>query len=128
MQSTIKYLSIHLINGVEKILKNEFYSDCIRLTVHVKNDRNDIPAIYTLGKIGGNKLSQHVCMSVVDGVILFSTVLELYKNDKIKKYFLPTDWKGLFHWLNSENQPLLYSNDNISHAFSNILSIPLIKM
>lgn len=127
-QSTIKYLSIHLTNGVEKILKDESYSDCIRLTVHVKHDRSDIPAIYTLGKTGGNKLSQHVCMSVIDGVINFSTVLELYKNKGIKKYFPPIDGKELFNWLNSENQPLLYSNENINHVFSNILSIPLIKM
>ncbi|MDC9583228.1 hypothetical protein PSI15_17045 [Xenorhabdus sp. PR6a] len=128
IQSTIKYLSIHLIGDVESILQNEFYSNCIRLTVHMKHDRHDIPAIYTLGKIGGNKLSQHVCMSVIDGVINFSTVLELYKNEKIKKYFPPIDGGELFHWLNTENQPLLYSNDNVSHTFSNILSIPLIKI
>ncbi|MEQ1965064.1 hypothetical protein ABLB69_18295 [Xenorhabdus khoisanae] len=122
-QSVIKYLSIHLIDRIEN---NGLYDDYIRLTVHIKSDRNDIPAVYNLGRLGGNKPSQHVCFSIINGVVNFTTILEMHKNKNIKKYFPPEVEGMLFHWLHFEKQPLLYSdNENL---LADILSTSLIKI
>ncbi|WP_300703391.1 hypothetical protein [uncultured Campylobacter sp.] len=56
--STKKYIATHQIN------KDIVSSDYLRLTVHNKPDKSDIPAIYLLGTNGGNQLSQHCTMFI----------------------------------------------------------------
>ncbi len=81
-------------------------SNAIRLTVHEKQDRADIPAIYLLNIDSKNKLSQHVCSSFFDNKLRFMTKFEiLCSNKSFKRIYVNS--KSLY-WLNLGCQPLLY--------------------
>ncbi|NYA45440.1 hypothetical protein HZI31_19300 [Serratia fonticola] len=109
-QSARKYIAIHLMDAdIDNTSKSETHSDAIRLTVHDKKDRRDIPAIYTLGRVAGNKLSQHVCAVISDGTISFRTKFEILQLAGVKKVYLSQE--SAFDWLRFRGQPFFYSND-----------------
>jgi len=113
-ESTKKYLAIHLMDAdIDETIQSKSHERAIRLTVHEKKDRKDIPAILTLGRRGGNKLSQHVCGFVSqDGVsfdAVFNISVKLKGSDKKIKRVMPPE-EGIFNWLTGGEQPFFYSN------------------
>ncbi|KGQ68154.1 hypothetical protein [Gallibacterium anatis] len=104
--STKIYLSIHLMNKIEKVMSRTNLSDAIRLTVHTKKDRNDIPSIYLLGRDGGNRLSQHTCAVFYDKKLHFLTKLEmLLLNKEFKEVYVHD---SLFKEGFKSDQPFIY--------------------
>jgi len=84
----------------------------VRLTVHQKRDRPDIPAIFTLGPTGGDALSQHIVVRLDStGQPHFEPLAETWTRkaqpvaiQASRKY----GSKGLFDWLSESEQPLCY--------------------
>ncbi|NHB92202.1 hypothetical protein [Photorhabdus cinerea] len=109
-ESARKYIAIHTLNpDSEKILETKELNNAIRLTVHVKRDRPDIPAIFTLGEQGGNKLSQHVIACVNnESKVHFMTHVEAMSlvNRPLAMKAASSDVP--FSWLSNAQQPLLY--------------------
>lgn len=113
-ESTKKYLAIHLMDtDIDTTEQSKLHSGAIRLTVHEKKDRRDIPAILTLGIKGGNNLSQHVVTFLSPEGILFETMFGILGKEnnfdkKIRRVMAPEH--GFLSWLNHGEQPLFYSN------------------
>ncbi|TCJ93950.1 hypothetical protein EV694_2184 [Volucribacter psittacicida] len=116
ISSSKKYIAIHLLNLKDSIISHDRIDiEKVRLTVHEKKDRNDIPAIFTLGINAGNKLSQHVCSFVDTQEIKFTTLFELiqskYQNNvNIKRVIPPRN--SCLYWLYEQKQPLFYTSLN----------------
>lgn len=115
--STRKYIAIHLMNNSTP---NGIYpSDTLRLTVHKKEDRQNIPAIYLLGLENRNKLSQHTCAVFNGEQFEFISKLEmLSRKNKFRK--IHVDHKD-FYWLSNKKQPLFYVIEN-KNNFIDIIS------
>lgn len=109
-ECTRKYIALQYADSnVDAGKPNEY---AIRLTVHEKRDKAEIPALFTLGRGSGNLLSQHVSGRIqANGKVQFETVLEsrmhqaravLVSRDK--------DFEGdyLFSWLTNVDQPLCF--------------------
>lgn len=118
--STKKYLAIHILN------KNIFsLKDYIRLSVHSKPDRNDIPAIYTLGVNGGNKLSQHNIMVIKkNSKIDFITNYEAKLFDYTK--VINANNSCLFDWC--DNNALFFIKNTDCNIANLIKSIKFINL
>lgn len=113
-ESTRKYIALHLMDANDEVSSALVAqgASVLRLTVHEKNDRRDIPAIYTLGPRGGNQLSQHVMAVVERGSVLFESYAEL-RSRNVVAVRLSGDVAGsapplLFDWLAATPQPLCF--------------------
>lgn len=116
--STRKYIALHLMDAhdeASRILLADG-ENVVRLTVHEKNDRRDIPAIFTLGPGGGNLLSQHV-LAVIQpgGGIVFESYAELRQREVHAICLAPdshlSERYSLFDWLIPARQPLCFVED-----------------
>ncbi|WCG81526.1 hypothetical protein [Pectobacterium sp. A5351] len=127
--SARKYIALHLMDGdINNTSQSKLHSNAIRLTVHEKKDRRDIPALYTLGKNSGNKLSQHVCGFITKSGISFDTLLEIYsKGEKGKVKRIQPVTNGLFSWLTENDQPLFYTDLSKEEYISVIKGIRYIE-
>lgn len=114
-ESARKYIALHLMDAhdeASRILVKDG-ANVVRLTVHEKNDRRDIPAIFLLGADGGNLLPQHVLAVIqANGQIVFESKIELRQRD-VKAICLSSDENScalypLFEWLIPAQQPLCY--------------------
>jgi hypothetical protein len=113
-ESTRKYIALHaadaaLERGGDRAGDSE---TAIRLTVHPKRDRPDIPAIFTLGPGGGDALSQHVTARLESrGQIRFETLTEI-RMHPAHPVMVGTcrqqDGPILFDWLTDTKQPLCF--------------------
>jgi hypothetical protein len=110
--SSKKYIALQYtdsgfdVNNYVSDEKNHF----IRLTVHEKKDRADIPAIFTLGKLGGNYLSQNVTVYLdKQGETRFKSLAEILGEYQVKAVYVDKACnKSLpLSWL-SEHQPLCF--------------------
>ncbi|URM91491.1 hypothetical protein LUW75_17615 [Streptomyces sp. MRC013] len=86
----------------------------VRLTVHEKTDRPEVPALLTLGPGGGGQLSQHVTARVpAEGPVTFASLAETLVHDPgSAPVLLEPDGgaPGLFDWLSPEGQPLCFAS------------------
>lgn len=124
LESTYKYISIHETNKNIDTLHNS-----IRLSVHVKHDRNDIPAIYTLGAFSKNKLSQHHVMFLSHkNRVEFITAYQA-KQNKYCAFFIKNTGKlsnkHIFSWL--DKQPLFYGDTQSFKLMETLSNIHLLK-
>ena len=116
--STKKYIATHQIN------KEIVSSDYLRLTVHNKPDKSDIPAIYLLGTNGGNQLSQHCTMFIENNQeIRFITHYEAKLMNCVK--VINANTSSLFHWCN--NALLFYAKNNVAEIEKAIQAIKFIS-
>ncbi len=116
--STKKYLATHLSNMNVFSPENN-----IRLSVHLKPDRTDIPVIYTLGLKGGNKLSQHSMMVIgPNSKINFITNYEA----KLCNYIqVVNSHSKLFDWCGNNAMFFVENyNDDIRRFVQSIQFIP----
>ena len=114
-ESTRKYIALHLMDAHDEasriLLKDG--ANVVRLTVHEKNDRRDIPALFMLGADGGNLLPQHVLAVIKpNGPLVFESYAELRQRD-VKAICLSSGKNScarypLFEWLIPAQQPLCY--------------------
>ena len=104
--STQKYIATHMLN------KNFIDEDIFfRLSVHAKQNRKDIPAIYLLGINGKNQLSQHCSMLLKNnGKTEFITNYEA-KLINCKK-IIASNNSEVFNL--SKNNVLFYAKENIN--------------
>ncbi|MCA1408456.1 hypothetical protein I6F26_24345 [Ensifer sp. IC3342] len=114
-ESTRKYIALHLIDSSDEatsILNAAQGANVLRLTVHQKRDRRDVPAIFTLGPGGGNLLAQHVLACVLKrDAIVFESYAELQQRDAAAVYLRPVSNQTvypLFGWLAPAQQPLCF--------------------
>jgi hypothetical protein len=113
-ESTRKYIALHAADAaLERGGDRIDHSDApIRLTVHQKRDRPDIPAVFTLGPDGGDALSQHVMARLEPrGRIRFETLTEI-RMHPARPVMVGTcrqqDGPILFGWLTDTEQPLCF--------------------
>lgn len=130
-ESARKYLAIHLMDAdIDSTLKSKSHPGAIRLTVHEKKDRKDIPAIFTLGKNGGNKLSQHVCSLITQDGISFDTTFEILHKNKTTSnginVVMPSK-DGLFNWLADGQQPFFYTDLKKEHYLEELKNLKFIE-
>lgn len=123
-KSATKYISIHETNKNIDTLHNS-----IRLSVHVKHDRNDIPAIYTLGAFSKNKFSQHHVMFLSHkNRVEFITAYQA-KQNKYCAFFIKNTGKlsnkHIFSWL--DKQPLFYGDTQSFKLMETLSNIHLLK-
>ncbi|MFD8551480.1 hypothetical protein ACFV08_07745 [Streptomyces fradiae] len=100
----------------------------VRLTVHEKRDRPEVPALLTLGVRGGGQLSQHVVARVpAEGPIAFGSVAEtLVQAPDAAPVLLAPDEGGprLFDWLARDGQPLCFASGpepSVRRALAHVL-------
>lgn len=110
--SAVKYIALQYtdagfdLNDYELEGENKF----IRLTVHEKKDRPDIPAIFTLGKVGGNYLSQNVTVLIdKKGEARFKSLVEILDEYKVKAVYAPHAEQLPLGWL--FEQPICYVDE-----------------
>ncbi len=114
-ESARKYIALHLMDAHDEASRIllEDGANVVRLTVHEKNDRRDIPAIFTLGPDGGNLLSQHVLAVIQpNGHMVFESYAELRQRE-VQAIYLSSDENSfarypLFNWLIPVQQPLCF--------------------
>lgn len=128
-ESTREYISIHMVgSSCEAGRANKPLDDgFIRLTVHVKHDKPHVPALYTLGKAGGNRLSQHVCAFVSDNGLLFGTIFEMRRKGGFRRVVLKNDG-GMFGWLSGSRQPLMYCSGDVLDFRRRVASISFLGL
>lgn len=98
----------------------------VRLTVHEKHDRRDIPALLTLGTQGGNALSQHVVTFVAANKRpRFSTIAELGPLGVTPVRFEPREPAEtcLFGWLAAAEQPLCFVDASVTDPARHLESL-----
>jgi hypothetical protein len=127
-ESTRRYIALHVADAddVASSASDSNGANVLRLTVHEKRDRRDIPAIFTLGPKGGNQLSQHVMAAVsATGEITFGSFAEYSGGQVVPIRLRPEESYALFDWLASAGQPLCLieaserdSTDRICAAFT----------
>ena len=128
-ESTRKYLALHAIDAssIELGSKETDAASPIRLSVHEKRDRRDIPAILTLGPQGGNLLSQHVLAEVgCNGQIAFKTWTELQREQPAPvrlQVHEEDEQRFLFDWLNRRKQPLGFVRASTQEPFHELSSV-----
>jgi hypothetical protein len=108
-ECTRKYIALHHADGVEAA--ETPHGHRIRLTVHEKRNRPDVPAIFTLGRRGGNLLSQHVAVRIQSGgEVKFETLMEIREHDAhpVVLGAPGSAHRALFEWLASAGQPLCF--------------------
>ena len=115
--STKKYIATHQIN--KEIVSNDY----LRLTVHNKPDKSDIPAIYLLGTNGGNQLSQHCTMLIESNQEIRFKALEVQLMNCVK--VINANTSSLFHWCN--NALLFYAKNNVAEIEKAIQTIKFIS-
>ncbi|MDT9684924.1 hypothetical protein RND61_23095 [Streptomyces sp. TRM76323] len=100
----------------------------VRLTVHEKRDRPEVPALLTLGVRGGGQLSQHVVARVpAEGPVTFGSVAEtlVQAPDSAPVLLEPDDGEPrLFDWLSRDGQPLCFASGpepSVRRALAHIL-------
>lgn len=106
--SARKYIALQYTNAAFDLDQQK--DKYIRLTVHEKKDRPDIPAIFTLGKLGGNYLSQNITIYIdKDGAVRFKSLVEILDEYKVKAvYAHHTCDKSLpLAWLH-DKQPICF--------------------
>lgn len=113
-ESTRKYIALHLMDANDEtssVLSSQG-GNVLRLTVHEKNDRRDMPAIFTLGPKGGNLLSQHVMAVVGRSSIVFESFAELQSRDvvavRLSRDVANATPAVMFGWLADTRQPLCF--------------------
>ena len=111
-ESTRKYIALHAADGaIDHTFHAHHKRSSIRLTVHQKRGRPDIPAIFTLGSGGGNALSQHVNVRIdVGGRPHFEPLSEILSRQVRPVFVLSNSRRNLFDWLHDSNQPLCFSD------------------
>ena len=108
-ECTRKYIALHHADGVEAA--EPLHGHRIRLTVHEKRNRPDVPAIFTLGRSGGNLLSQHVAVRIQSGGgVRFETLMEIRERGAhpVVLGAPGSAHRALFEWLASAGQPLCF--------------------
>lgn len=119
-ESTKKYIALQTMNkntSSSIITSMNGYNNILRITVHEKRDIKYMPAIYTLGKEGGNQLSQHVMMHLKDeGCTEFGSYFEFHDKSSKKVVLSDDSVDKLFGWLYKIDQPLCLTNLNSSEA------------
>lgn len=110
--SAIKYIALQYTDAGFDL--NDYEADgeqkFIRLTVHEKRDRPDIPAIFTLGKLGGNYLSQNVTVYLdKNGDARFKSLVEILDEYQVKAVYATktSDEQLPLSWLFQE-QPICF--------------------
>ncbi|MFV2117502.1 hypothetical protein ACE14D_03275 [Streptomyces sp. Act-28] len=100
----------------------------VRLTVHEKRDRPEVPALLTLGVRGGGQLSQHVVARVpATGPVTFGSVAEtlVQAPDCAPVLVEPDDGAPrLFDWLSRDRQPLCFASGpepSVRRALAHVL-------
>ncbi|WP_406450796.1 hypothetical protein OH768_06040 [Streptomyces sp. NBC_01622] len=87
-------------------------SGAVRLTVHEKRDRPDVPAVDTLGVRGADLLSQHVAVRLAEPgqATVFEAVAEItaHAPDAVLVTGAPVGG-ALFDWLAGTAQPLCFA-------------------
>jgi hypothetical protein len=81
----------------------------IRLTVHEKRDRQDIPALYTLGPHGGDQLPQHVIARLGrTGTLRFGPLAQFQRAGALRPVLIatPPQRPAPLDWLAETGQPL----------------------
>lgn len=81
----------------------------IRLTVHEKRDRQDIPALYTLGPRAGDQLPQHVIARLGrNGTLRFGPLAQFQRAGTLRPVLIaaPTQRPAPLDWLAETGQPL----------------------
>ncbi len=111
--STRKYIALHAVDAVlDRMTDPNEPGQPIRLTVHQKRDRPDIPAIFTLGPSGGNALSQHVVTRIEDrGLARFESLADIRIRQSRPVMVRTADTPDkdvLFDWLDESEQPLCF--------------------
>jgi len=113
-ESARKYIALHAMDAEDDSAGLDGPDETIRLTVHEKRDRREVPAIFTLGPEGGNLLSQHV-LAVVgsSGPFAFETVAELSGRPVSPVFVRDATARDAFafDWLNGQRQPLCFLED-----------------
>jgi hypothetical protein len=89
----------------------------IRLTVHEKRSRGDIPAVYTLGPQGGDQLPQHVVARLgPQGTLRFGPVAEFLQSGPLRPVLIGMPAAGAapppIDWLAGSAQPLCLAAAN----------------
>jgi hypothetical protein len=89
----------------------------IRLTVHEKRSRGDIPAVYTLGPQGGDQLPQHVVARLgPQGTLRFGPVAEFLQSGPLRPVRVGAPAAGEaappIDWLAGSSQPLCLAAAN----------------
>lgn len=110
-ESTRKYIALHMVDAHDEASRAAAArgASSIRLTVHEKRDRQEIPALLTLGPRGGNLLSQHVMAFVgARGTIAFESYAELQKRRARPVHIAASASGGLFDWLAGQRQPFCF--------------------
>lgn len=90
----------------------------------------DTPAILTLGRRGGNKLSQHVCGFISQNGVAFDAVFDISvkckgSDKKIKRVMPPEE--GILNWLADGKQPLFYSDMPKEQYLETLLKLKFIE-
>ncbi len=81
----------------------------IRLTVHEKRDRQDIPALYTLGSRAGDQLPQHVIARLGrGGTLRFGALVQFQRAGALRPVLVATTPQrpAPLDWLAETGQPL----------------------
>ncbi len=118
-ESTRKYLAIQYLAADDANRRqSESDPEGVRLTVHEKRNRHDIPAVFMLSPSSGNLLPQHVLAGFfASGDLIFESHAELTFR-QFRPVHLSTGAleDGLFSWLAAARQPLCFvekGNDNV---------------
>jgi hypothetical protein len=87
-------------------------SDSLRLTVHWKTERPEIPAIWLLGRRNGNLLPQHNVGILTTGTkIRALSMAEVLLHGGVRP--VNVECNGGVSWPGCEDQPLLFSEQEI---------------
>lgn len=110
--SARKYIALQYTDAGFDVNDDSSNMNGIRLTVHEKKDRADIPAIFTLGKLGGNYLSQNVTVLLDSrGEVRFKSLVEILDEYPVKGvYAAKMDESLPLSWL-SHSQPICLIDD-----------------
>jgi hypothetical protein len=114
-ESTGRYLRLQAAR--EEYRENE---RVVRLTVHEKKTRQEIPAVYTLGPQGGDQLSQHVVAKLGrSGSVRFGPVAEFAQAGPVRPILVGSDEPGTTGpapWLAGAPQPLCVAEGGIDQV------------
>ncbi|MGW3108175.1 hypothetical protein [Streptomyces sp. NPDC001100] len=119
-EATRAYVAVH---AADRDARPDDPSGAVRLTVHEKRDRPDVPAVATLGVRGADLLSQHVAVRLAGpgSATVFETVAEItaHAPDAVPVRLTGAPAGGaLFDWLAGTAQPLCFAPaDTDPHRF-----------
>ena len=107
--SAKKYIALQYTHATFDIDRHE-KDTCIRLSVHEKKDHPEIPTIFTLGKVGGNYLSQNITVYVEkEGKVRFKSLVEILDEYKVKAVYAQAGYANPLplSWLH-DKQPICF--------------------